>query len=140
MSIRYQNTKPRIRMNAGCVTIGVVAALVVGVPVIWMACDDDDVDPVNGSTTYVNNHYVPGVGYYHAPYMAFFPVRYNDFSPGQGYYYGGRYHQTAETATVTSSRPSASAVTSANSTYRASNPGKRGGFGWVGSVFSSSGS
>ena len=104
MSIRYQSTKPRIRMNAGCVTIGVVAALVVGVPVIWMACDDDDVDPVNGSTTYVNNHYVPGVGYYHAPYMAFFPVRYNDFSPGQGYYYGGSYHQSAETATVTSSR------------------------------------
>lgn len=130
----------RPKLSSGCVTIGIVAALVVGVPVLWSACDDDDDDPVNGHTTYVNNHYIPGVGYYHAPFMSFFPYRYNDFTPGRGYYYGGSYHQTADTTPVTSSRPSASAVTSANSAWRTANPSRRGGFGRIGSVFSGSGS
>lgn len=139
MALRYD--KPAPRMNKGCVTIGVIAVLVVGVPVLWSACDDDDdPDPVNGTTTYVNNHYIPGVGYYHAPFMAFFPVRFNDYTPGRGYYYGGDYHQSASAPTVTSSRPSADAVTRANTAYRATNPARRGGFGRVGSVFSSSGS
>lgn len=41
-----------------------------------------------------NNAYDPSRGYYHAPYHAWFPLPWNYFSGGQGYYYGGSWHST----------------------------------------------
>ena len=44
------------------------------------------------SQVVTNDTYVAGRGYYHSPFHAFFPYPYNYFSPGVGYYRGGRYH------------------------------------------------
>ena len=62
--------------------------------------------PVATHRSYPNNYFVQGLGYYHAPYYAFFPKRFNEQDPAQGYYYGGEWHAAASNSTVTSSTPS----------------------------------
>jgi len=52
-----------------------------------------------------NNAYVPGRGYYHAPYRGFFPVPYNSYVPGAGFYHGGRYTGAPDQSTVAASVP-----------------------------------
>lgn len=44
------------------------------------------------SQTLTNDTYVAGRGYYHSPFHMFFPFPYNHYSPGMGYYRGGRFH------------------------------------------------
>jgi hypothetical protein len=52
--------------------------------------------PVSADNVYTNNFYVPGVGYYHAPFRAWFSLPYNHFDPqSQRYFYGGQWSQTA---------------------------------------------
>ena len=47
---------------------------------------------VSPENVYTNNYYVPGVGYYHAPQRAFFPLPYNHFDvTSQRYYSGGQW-------------------------------------------------
>jgi hypothetical protein len=70
----------------------------------------DDSPPISADQTYTNNHYVHGVGYYHAPYSRWYPFPYNHYMPGQGYYYGGRWAPQPETPSTTASRPSAEAA------------------------------
>ena len=56
------------------------------------SCGPDDRPPVSASSVYTNNYFVPGVGYYHAPFRAFFPIPYSHFEPGnQKYFYGGKW-------------------------------------------------
>ena len=138
MSHSYSNiTYEEKQRRSKWVTIGIVAALVVGVPVMLTQCGDDE-DPVVPGQAYSNNYYVPGAGYYHAGFNSFFPYRYNHFESGRGYYYGGGWHGTADTArNVTSSVPAHDAVAKANTSYRATAPSTRGGFGRTGGVFSS---
>jgi hypothetical protein len=122
------------------ISFGVVAAVVIGVPVILSQCGEDE-DPVVEGQEYENNYYVPGAGYYHAGYHSFYPYRYNHFDASLGgYYYGGGWHSSADTtrSNFTSSVPHPSAVSHANSSFHASNPSSRGGFGKTGSFFSSS--
>jgi hypothetical protein len=54
---------------------------------------------VSSQNVYTNNYYVPGVGYYHAPFRAWYALPYNHFDPqNQRYFYGGQWalspHQT----------------------------------------------
>ena len=76
---------------------------------------------------YTNNHYVPGVGYYHAPYHAWFPFPYNAYAPGRGYYYGGNWNAYPSEQTVAASRPTPSAVSTAQTAHNETV--RRGGFG-----------
>ena len=47
---------------------------------------------ITDQNVYTNNHYVPGVGYYHAPFRAWYPLPYNKFDPQQQrYFYGGQW-------------------------------------------------
>lgn len=54
-----------------------------------------------------NNSYMPGVGYYHSPFHAWYPVSFNTHDPNRGYYYGGSWHAAPFAGIVpSSSRPS----------------------------------
>jgi hypothetical protein len=48
--------------------------------------------PVSAQNVYTNNFYVPGVGYYHAPFRAWYPLPYNHLDPQtHRYFYGGQW-------------------------------------------------
>jgi hypothetical protein len=70
-------------------------------------------EPVTADRTYQNNEFVPGVGYYHAPYHSWYPFPFNHHDPARGYFAGGLWQAVPFAAGVLSSRPNAGAVTSA---------------------------
>jgi hypothetical protein len=125
------------RRRSGWVTIGVAAAIVIGAPVLFYQCSEDE-DPVVEGQAYANNHYVPGVGYYHAGYHGFFPLPFNYYDAGRGSYFsGGNWGSRPDTTrNLTSSVPSRSTVASANNQFRSTQASTRGGFGRSGSFFS----
>lgn len=48
--------------------------------------------PISAQNVYTNNYYVTGVGYYHAPFRAFYHIPYNHFEPkSQQYFFGGQW-------------------------------------------------
>ncbi len=48
---------------------------------------------VRPENVYTNNYFVPGVGYYHAPYRAFFAFPFNHYDgTARRYYYGGNWN------------------------------------------------
>jgi hypothetical protein len=48
--------------------------------------------PISATNVYTNNYYVQGVGYYHAPFRAFYPFPYNHYEPKSGkYFFGGQW-------------------------------------------------
>ena len=74
-----------------------------------------------------NNAYVPGAGYYHAPYRAWFPHPYNHFDPQtQRYYFGGQWAAAPEQNITNISAPTAAAVQQVANTRTDI---RRGGFG-----------
>lgn len=85
--------------------------------------------PVSDQMTYTNNHHVPGVGYYHAPYHAWYPFPYNFYSPERGYYHGDRWTREPNQTGVTASRPSPQAAQTARAEQMARSQVSRGGFG-----------
>ena len=47
---------------------------------------------ISPSCLYTNNYYLPGVGYYHAPFGRWYAFPYNHFDPRtRKYYYGGHW-------------------------------------------------
>jgi hypothetical protein len=59
-------------------------------------CGSQKPPPLSADALYTNNFYVPGVGYYHAPFRAWYPLPYNHFDPqSQRYFYGGQWSATA---------------------------------------------
>jgi len=48
--------------------------------------------PISAQSVYTNNYYVSGVGYYHAPFRAFYSMPYNYYEPkNQQYFFGGHW-------------------------------------------------
>ena len=46
--------------------------------------------PISAQNVYTNNYYVAGVGYYHAPFRAWYQIPYNFYEPkNQQYFFGG---------------------------------------------------
>jgi hypothetical protein len=85
---------------------------------------------VSTESYYTNDHYIAGVGYYHAPFRAFFPHRYNHFDPStRRYFYGGEWGAAPFQSAINISTPTAQAVASAEAARNAS---VRGGFGSTG--------
>lgn len=60
---------------------------------------------------YTNNFHVPGVGYYHAPFRAWYALPYNHFDPqAKRYFYGGQWGATPFETITNISQPTAQAV------------------------------
>jgi hypothetical protein len=76
---------------------------------------------------HANNDYVPGVGYYHAPYRAWFPLPYNHYDAQKhSYYYGGQWAPTPHQSITNISSPVLVASRTAGTT---SGGVRRSGFG-----------
>jgi len=68
-------------------------------------------EPVSSSAVFTNNHYVPGVGYYHAPYRAWYAMPYNHYDPlSRRYYHGGQWNPAPHESPVNISSPTPQAV------------------------------
>jgi hypothetical protein len=98
-----------------------------------MGCDrgpdwgDDQEQSLSAENTYTNNHYVHGVGYYHAPYHAWFPYPYNSYQAGRGYYHGGNWTSEPKVSATMASNPGVQTVKMAQSAHHSAV--SRGGFG-----------
>lgn len=93
----------------------------------------DDGDPANDQDQ-KNNSYVPGLGYYHSAFHAWYPFPFDFHRDDRGYYYGGSWHPGPFAGVVPPvSRPSAAGWMAARSTMAASGRSfgtvSRGGFG-----------
>ncbi len=66
---------------------------------------------VNTTNVYTNNHYIPGAGYYHAPFRAWYSMPYNHFDARTSrYFYGGQWGATPHQSVVNISPPTSQAV------------------------------
>lgn len=83
--------------------------------------------PVSTDSVYANDYFVPGVGYYHAPFRAFYPQPYNYYDPvRQLFFAGGQWLPAPHRSIVNLSTPTADAARAAEA-MRTDIP--RGGFG-----------
>jgi len=82
-----------------------VAAGVVGIPLVLGVAQcgrqpkqsNEETPPtVNTETSYPNNHFLPGAGYYHAPYHAWFPLPFNHHDSARGWFRGGSWRGAAQ--------------------------------------------
>lgn len=76
---------------------------------------------------YPDNHHVPGVGYYHAAYGRWYPLPWNEFRDGKGFYYGGEWHGEPAPATTEMTLPDAEQVHEVNLCWRRACPEKMAG-------------
>jgi hypothetical protein len=82
---------------------------------------------VSTERAYTNNYYVPGVGYYHAPFRGFFGRPYNDYDAANGrYFYGGQWGLMPHQSITNISSPTPEVVAFAESQR---SDVSRGGFG-----------
>jgi hypothetical protein len=96
---------------------------------------------VTPDSYYTNDYHLPGAGYYHAPFRAFFSEPYNHFDPARRmYFYGGRWGTEPHRSVVNISTPTIEAAQLAEklrsdlgSTYV---PVPRSGFGSTGGTHS----
>jgi hypothetical protein len=92
----------RPRISQQIATPLLIAAGLIGVPLAIglarRATEDDTpaVPAVDPNTVYQMNHHIPGAGYYHVPFHAWFPIPYNTFQPGRGWYRGGQWRPTEQ--------------------------------------------
>jgi hypothetical protein len=85
---------------------------------------------VSHDDVYPNDYQVPGVGYYHAPFHAFYPLPYNSRNQAHGqYYYGGQWGPAPHQSIVNISAPTVEAATKAEAVRTDIT---RGGFGSTG--------
>lgn len=95
---------------------------------------------IRTDNVYTNNFYVPGAGYYHAPFRAWYSLPYNHFdAQRQMYFYGGQWGYTPCESITNISPPTPEAAQQAE--YSRTDI-SRGGFGnsygwhsWGGSGF-----
>jgi hypothetical protein len=90
-------------------------------------CSQPAKPPVSASSVYTNDFYLPGAGYYHAPFRDWFAFPYNHFDPQtQRYYFGGRWGTTPFESITNISSPTPQAADRAEAMRT---DVKRGGFG-----------
>ena len=78
-------------------------------------------------SVYTNDYFVQGVGYYHAPFRAWYPLPYNHFDPQrQRYFYGGQWGD-APHASITNVSAPPQQIAQQSEARRTDIP--RGGFG-----------
>lgn len=87
----------------------------------------DQKSAVTTDNVYTNNFYVPGVGFYHAPFRAWYSLPYNHFDPQkQLYFYGGQWGAMPFASITNISAPTPQAVQTAETSRTDIS---RGGFG-----------
>ena len=66
---------------------------------------------VTTETYYTNDDHVPGAGYYHAPFRAFYPMPYNFYEPtNRQYFFGGRWSTAPHQSITNLSAPTPEVV------------------------------
>ena len=87
----------------------------------------DQKTPISAGAVYTNNFYVAGVGYYHAPFRAWYSMPFNHFDPAQKrYFYGGQWGEQPFENITNISAPTVEAAARAQA---ARTDVARGGFG-----------
>lgn len=82
---------------------------------------------ISPDNVYPNDYQVPGAGYYHAPFHAFFPQPYNYYDAARKqYYFGGQWAPAPNQSIINLSSPTPSAASVAEATRTDIT---RGGFG-----------
>jgi hypothetical protein len=82
---------------------------------------------ISTENVYTNNYFVPGAGYYHAPFRNWYQLPYNHFDPQKNlYFYGGQWGAQPFESITNISSPTPEAVQVAQSTRTDIS---RGGFG-----------
>lgn len=82
---------------------------------------------ISAACVYTNDTYIPGAGYYHAPFYAFYPRPFNDYNPvTKQYYFGGQWGAAPYQSEINISSPSSWAASVAESMR---SDVSRGGFG-----------
>lgn len=82
---------------------------------------------VTPESFYTNDVLVPGAGYYHAPFRAFYPQPYNYYDPARKmYFYGGQWGPAPHQSIVNISTPTLEAARAAEALRT---DVQRGGFG-----------
>jgi hypothetical protein len=90
-------------------------------------CSPGGPAPITTDNVYANDYYVPGVGYYHAPFRAWYPLPYNHFDSSRQQYYCGGQWSAAPTESITNmSSPTEQAASLAEASRT---DVMRGGFG-----------
>jgi hypothetical protein len=88
---------------------------------------------VTPDSFYTNDYYLPGAGYYHAPFQAFYSQPYNYFDPQRKmYFFGGKWDTVPHRSIINISAPTVEAAQRAESLrsdLRQTNYVPRGGFG-----------
>jgi len=84
---------------------------------------------LSAQNVYTNNYYVPGAGYYHAPFRAWYVLPYNHFDSQKNlYFYGGQWGAQPFESITNISSPSDQAVQLAETTRTDISRGGFGGF------------
>jgi hypothetical protein len=82
---------------------------------------------ITTSDVFTNNYFVPGAGYYHAPFFAWYSLPYNHYdSRSSKYFYGGQWSASPYESVVNISSPSPEAVRQVTTSRT---DVRRGGFG-----------
>jgi hypothetical protein len=82
---------------------------------------------ISSQSVYVNDYYVPGAGYYHAPFRRFYPYRYNYYDSAKKlYYFGGQWGVSPFVSAINISSPTDDAASLAEASRTDI---VRGGFG-----------
>lgn len=85
---------------------------------------------ISADNVYTNDFYLPGAGYYHAPFRAWYPYPYNHYdSRARLYFFGGQWGPDPFQSIINVSSPSLQTVRSVQAA-RTDIP--RGGFGCTG--------
>lgn len=83
--------------------------------------------PITQDSFYTNNYYVPGAGYYHAPFRAWYSLPYNHFdTKQQRFFYGGQWAASPYESVINISSPTPEAASMAQAVRTDIS---RGGFG-----------
>jgi hypothetical protein len=90
-------------------------------------CERSGPPAISTDNVYTNDYHVPGVGYYHAPFCAWYQFPYNHYDPQRkSYFYGGKWGPAPFESFTNISSPTAQAVAQAEA---ARTDIVRGGFG-----------
>ncbi|MEO6995309.1 MAG: hypothetical protein ABI273_17005 [Lacunisphaera sp.] len=90
---------------------------------------------ISAESVYTNDYFVQGVGYYHAPFHAFYAQPYNHFdAQRKQFFYGGQWGNEPYRSVINISAPTPAAAQAAEGML-ASTLVQRGGFGGTSSGF-----
>ena len=105
------------------------------------ACAATPAPRVTQENYFTNDDHIPGAGFYHAPFRAFFPQPYNHFDAGRGmYFYGGQWATAPHRSIINISAPTPEAAKAAEALRTDARRGGGGGYIYRSGFGSTSGS